>query len=158
MHRPGFTGTPAQTFPRSTGFHPAESREEPSETVWPCHIWSHVTPSPAWTTLSVESRVTFVGANFHCHFIHTEVALNLRRGRETEKLPWRPSEINPSLITHTTDLETEGHIHRNQGACFSLGFFFSSLNQQSYSLLEEMWRGVRLLPASPLGSQPSGCD
>lgn len=62
-----------------------------------------------------------------------------------------------SLVTHTTDRETEGHIHRNQGACFSLGFLFSSLNQQRYSLWKRWGEGVGLLqPHSPLGSPSLG--
>ena len=62
-----------------------------------------------------------------------------------------------SLVTHTTDRETEGHIHRNQRACFSLGFLFSSLNQQRYSLWKRWGEGVGLLqPHSPLGSPSLG--
>lgn len=42
---------------------------EASETLWPCHIWSHVTPSPAWTiSLCGESRVAFVGSQLSLPF------------------------------------------------------------------------------------------
>lgn len=59
--------------------------------------------------------------------------LNLRRGRKRETALEGPQR-STSLVTHTTDRETEGQIHRNQGPGFSLGFSVSSFNQQSYSL------------------------
>ena len=50
------------------GFTRLSAGREASETVWPGHIWSHVTPSPAWTTVSVESRVAFVGSQLSLPF------------------------------------------------------------------------------------------
>ena len=60
MQSGGLAGASVQTFPVtlsrvSSGFWPRGKHEGSlvaSEILWPCHIWSHVTPSPAPTALS----------------------------------------------------------------------------------------------------------